>query len=218
MIAYGSSAIGAIDYASDNGSPFVAAAAWGSGRVVAVPDHQALLAPALSGASATLARNAVAWAAGAATPDASGSSWKVVALDADIVTWAATSYDASSVTKGSLRAGLDGADVFIASWLDTELTDDDAEAIADFVAAGGGLLIDDYGKGWTWWWGGLDKCLGNRVLREAGIGFTDQWPKDFSGNTPAHVMHMGTDVKAATAQYMSIDVSLRCVVVGPSGQ
>ena len=67
------------------------------------------------------------------------------------------------------------------------------------MAAGGGLLICDYGMGYSWWWGGYGSMLSNKLLREAGIGYTEQGYRSYAGNTPPGVMHVGTDVVAATA-------------------
>ena len=133
QIPYGPTAMNVLNYAGVTPpSAFVVAATWGSGRVVSVPDHQAMNAGYANGYSATFIRNAVAWAAGgntAADAVADLSALRVVAVEADLVAWAATSYDVHQVstTASELEAGLADADVFVAGWLDTSLAEESVE-------------------------------------------------------------------------------------------
>ena len=49
------------------------------------------------------------------------------------------------------------------------------------MRGGGGLFMCDYGVGYEWWWGGpIYEAPGNRLLREAGIGFVggNRWDND----------------------------------------
>ena len=72
------------------------------------------------------------------------------------------------------------------------------------------MLIAEYGLGWDWWWGGIENCLGNVILREAGVGFTDRWYREFGGNPEADVMTVGTDLTIADAASQPLSYAVRC--------
>jgi len=202
MLTYGPEAVSPIVYMNDH--PFVAAASWGAGKVMAMPDHQALEVRAgatSANMSAVLLHNTIRWMSrNGSLPSFSRSTTRVATLSTGMTGWCqSVGYDAttlshSSVASGSLIRG--GYDVLFAGWLGSELGDDTLAAVAQWVANhGGGLIVSDYGIGWKWWWGGIEKSIGNRVLREAGIGFTTKWPTGIDG-----LMYLNSEFKVGSAQ------------------
>lgn len=173
LIAYGLEAYSVARYPGDlSEGPLVAAASWGLGRVLAVPDHQMLNMGSYGTESGTFFRNGLAWLAGTT---ATGIS--VVTYDQEVADWLlAEGYtQVSVVSEAGLPAGLVGADVFVGAWMGSSEPTANLNALTEFAAAGGGLFIADYGVGYDWWWGKpIYEAPGNRLLREPGIGFRDQ--------------------------------------------
>ena len=187
MVAFGTDAyeIALEGDALDQG-PLVAAAAWGAGRVLAVPDHQ-MLNMHLYGNfldddegndtetpewadSARFYKNGIEWLSGDEV------NVHVVTLSAEVGAWLTSQRYSVSVTDvAGLADALSGdADVFVPPWLGPNVTDETLEIIANFVREGGGLFIAEYGVGYRWWWNlPISEAPGNRLLREAGIGFLD---------------------------------------------
>ena len=199
-----------------SGSPWVTVATWGSGRVVSLPDHQALDHSYLV-TQGPFVHNAIRWSAGV-PPSTAAANIKVWTLDSDVATWlSAEGYGVELVSGGisgfadtmeslgGTPPGPGNPQVFYADWLGStvyEVDSPEVNATAEFVAAGGGLLITDFGIGWDWWWGGHENCFGNVLLREPGIGYRS------SGHGGPDVMVLDTDFMAATAtdQRMSAQV------------
>ncbi len=174
-VAYGPTACSIGHYGGENRSdPIVAASTLGNGRVLAMPDHQWLRMNtfANSGDTGQYYLNALAWLTGTTSKDI-----KVVAIqdnnEADV--WL-TSQGFTNVVKSSNYATeLADADVLV-GWLGSSLSQTDVDSIIDFTRNGGALFLADYGIGYIWWWDstGLVNAPGNRVLRQAGIGFAKE--------------------------------------------
>lgn len=150
----------------------IAAGSFGAGRVVSVPDHQMADMGSYGGTydSGVFYRNAVAWLAGTTS-----RTIRIVTYNSGTRTWLqAQGYsDVVLAGEGTLASLLPGASVFVGGWMGSTEPDSNIRALADFALAGGGLLIADYGPGYSWWWGQpLYQAPGNRLLREAGIGFS----------------------------------------------
>jgi hypothetical protein len=184
MVVYGPTAASIANYAGQGlADPMIAAATLGTGRVIAVPDHQWLQMGRFSGdeSTETFFRNGIDWLAGTTARDVG-----IVVYDAASQTWAdATAEwlanqgytDVTIATSATLATDLQGADVLIASWLGVAPTEGMLAAVRDFTIGGGGLFIGEYGIGHEWWWGnGAADVPGNKLLREAGIGFSVEWP------------------------------------------
>lgn len=179
MIAYGPTAFSVSNYAgADLGDPMIAAATWGAGRVVALPDHQWLELTTHGGDASTAAfyGNGIEWLA-----DSAALSVKVVTYNhtANASWLTAQGYtNVVNATSATLAAELADADVLVGGWLGTNPPEADLDTIADFVAnQGGGLFIADYGIGYDWWWGQATEDIpSNRLLREVGIGFVKAYP------------------------------------------
>jgi len=170
MVAYGPTAYDIAFYAEGaSAGPVVTAASWGEGHVMALPDHQALNMDAYGEQSGTLYRNGISWLGG------EGLAVRIVTLSNDVARWLrAQGYENVSTTQiPRLGDALSNADVFVPAWLDPDASDAILDAIGAFVRSGGGLFICDYGVGYDWWWGlPIYRAPGNRLLREAGIGFS----------------------------------------------
>ena len=181
MVAFGAQATAIANYSDGiEHGPLAAAAGWGHGRVVAMPDHQwiNLAAQGPKVDTAKFYDNVIAWL-GDVTDEDGGEAAK----DLKIVTYNASSdatylrdrgyfdaVNANSLT--SLRRELADADVFVAGWLGSNPSSNLLNETADFVRDGGGLFVADYGVGYQWWWNrDIPDAPGNRLLREAGIGF-----------------------------------------------
>ncbi len=161
--------------------PVVVAASWGRGRVVAVPDAQALEMHRYAHVSAPFYRNGLAWLA-----DDAGRGVRVVTLSAEVAGWLRDDgYEQVVATDvAGLAAALAGADVFVPPWLGPNVEDGVLEVIGEFVRGGGGLFLGEYGVGYVWWWGlPIYQAPGNRLLREAGIGFVagNRWEEEEVG-------------------------------------
>lgn len=193
-IAYGPTAISVAKYA-DSENTMISAASWGSGKVVALPDHQWLRMTDYAGRSdtGTFYLNTVKWLAGTSSLDV-----KIVVLDAEKVNWLSGQGYTNVVQTNwtNLASDLVDADVFIPGFMGPNVAQENLDTIADFTRNGGGLFLADYGSGYPRWWDKpVDQAPGNLLLREAGIGFTqyywgsaDNFPVD---RTDEHVTAEG---------------------------
>ena len=170
-IAYGPTAVSVGKYV-DSENSMISAASWGSGKVVALPDHQWLRMTDYAGDYDTgrFYLNTVKWLGGSSSLDV-----KIVVLDEEKVNWLSGQGYTNVVQTNwtNLAADLVDADVFIPGFLGANVAQENLDTIADFTRDGGGLFIADYGAGYLRWWDkAVDEAPGNRLLREAGIGFT----------------------------------------------
>ena len=166
--------------------PMVGIASWGNGRVIAMPDHQMLEVDNYGGLGETarFVRNGLEWLSGTAL-----KSISIVTYQNDHRLWLMDQGYSNVVnaTESTLVSALSGADVFFAAWLGSSEPAGNLVAIGDFVKAGGGLFICDYGEGYEdYWWNSKKRyeAPGNVLLREAGLGFCNgmHW---VSGAIPA---------------------------------
>ncbi|NWK55283.1 cadherin domain-containing protein [Verrucomicrobiaceae bacterium N1E253] len=178
MVVYGDSACSISNYPGagiDN--PMVAGARWGAGKVIAMPDHQWLNMGSYGGdaSTGTFYTNGMAWLAGSTSlgvkvvtyNNQANADWLIAQGFTNVV----------NTTAANLATDLVGADVFVAGWIGTSISQSMSDTIRDYVTAGGGLFISEYGPGYSWWWGkSTEDIPGNILLREAGIGFTQAWP------------------------------------------
>ena len=171
MVSYGPQAYDIAYYqGSVSEGPMIAAASWGAGRVLAMPDHQMLNMDSYGDVSGAFYRNGLAWLA-----RSDGLNIGIVTSSQRVADWLSSQgyTDVTVANDPDLPAALEEADVFIPPWLGTSLALEKKESIGQFIRGGGGLFIADYGVGYIWWWGlPVYNAPGNRLLREAGIGFT----------------------------------------------
>jgi len=172
MVAFGSEAYAVAWFPGGAAEgPMIGAASWGAGRVVAVPDHQMLDMGSYGADSGTFYVNGLAWLADSAALDIS-----IVTYDSGVASWlTGQGYtDVVVSSEANLAIDLPGADVFVPPWLGSGEPDANMDLVADFVTAGGGLFLAEYGVGYVWWWGpDIPDAPGNLLLREAGLGFSD---------------------------------------------
>ncbi len=182
MVAFGPTAYDAVRYPGANGlGTLIGYASWGAGRVVAVPDHQMLDMDSYGYLSGTFYKNSLAWLTGSEE-----LSIKIVTIHQGTADWlVGEGYtDVTVVGDAGLAAALGAADVLVPGWLGSDVTDQNLEAIGDFVRGGGGLFIADYGVGYQWWWEKPTyQAPGNLLLREPGIGFTSGYMQFTAGIT-----------------------------------
>jgi hypothetical protein len=145
MLAYGPDAHDIAYFApgATSGS-MITAAAWGRGRVIAVPDHQALNMHQYAADSASFFRNGIAWLGG------EGRQVRLITLSAELGAWLqADGYQNVSVTDtGNLALALDQGGVLIPPWLGASVAEATRTTIAQFVRQGGGLFLAEYGAGY----------------------------------------------------------------------
>lgn len=178
LVAFGEQAYDVAFYPGLSTEAMIGVASFGSGRVLAVPDHQMLNMNSYGAESGTFYRNAIEWTSG--NPD----------LDVAIVTYNAPSAawltgqgytNVTTTDEAGLIAALANAEVFIGGWLGSGESAENLAALRSFALAGGGLMIAEYGIGYEWWWGReLHEAPGNVLLREAGIGFSGRYPLGYS--------------------------------------
>ncbi|MBV70970.1 MAG: hypothetical protein CMH52_06420 [Myxococcales bacterium] len=185
MVAFGEDAHEIALYADGviSGAVIIAAG-WGSGRVVALPDHQILNMDAYSDESGRFFRNTLAWFTG------DRFNLEIVTLSANVGQWLVDQgFTRVTVTNpAGLSQALETAALFIPPWLGAQVADNVLDTIGHFVRRGGGLFICDYGIGYNWWWGlPIYQAPGNRLLRRAGIGFVGGhlWQDGVVDITPA---------------------------------
>lgn len=170
-IAYGPTAVSVSKYVGTQNS-MVSASSWGSGKVVALPDHQWLNMTSNAGQADTgrFYLNSIEWLAESSSRDV-----KIVVFDSEKQSWLEGQGYTDVVVSNwmNLNSDLANADVFIPGWMGSDASEANLKTIADFTRSGGGLFIADYGPGYNFWWGkSYDQAPGNLLLREAGIGFT----------------------------------------------
>ncbi|WP_425400163.1 M60 family metallopeptidase [Aeoliella sp.] len=176
MVAYGPTTVTVAEYPADpEGGPMIAAATWGQGRVVALPDHQWLRmgAFASTGDTGQFYINSIEWLAGT-----SDKNIKIVLADAgDSATenWLESQGYLNVVRVANYTSHLSDADLLI-GWLAHGNSQTRLDAISDFVEGGGGLFIAEYGQGYqgynNWWPDEVHEVDANRLLRDAGLGFS----------------------------------------------
>ena len=177
MVAYGPTAYSISNYpGADLSQPMIAAATMGQGRVIAMGDAQWMNMNTHGGDTSmgNFYENSVSWTAGTTS-----KSIKVVTYTADNTTWlTARGYtNVVTATSATLAAELATADAFVAGWMGSNVSAANMASVTDFVKDGGGLMINDYGIGYDWWWGkDTPDIPGNIMLRDAGIAFTKDWP------------------------------------------
>ena len=174
MVAFGPQAA-ALAYYEDgiDEGPLAAVAGWGHGRVIAMPDHQSLNLASQGPKSDTAKfyENSIAWLAGSESKNI-----KIVvyddAGDAQYLRDEGFTQVVNAASTNAVTRELRDADVFMAGWLGSNPSNRLLDTTADYVRDGGGLFVADYGVGYSWWWNReLPDAPGNRLLREAGIGF-----------------------------------------------
>ncbi len=214
MVAFGETAADVAFYPGGvESGPMVVAARWGAGRVVAMGDHQALNMHAYGGPagadSGRFYHNALGWLA------AGNARQAVIATtSADVAGWlTAQGYaDVRVLALDALPDTLPAVDVFVPPWLGTRVPDGAYVAIGDFVRGGGGLLICEYGVGWDWWWGQpKPDAPGNRLLREAGVGFVggNRWEDGTLALAAAAGRLTATDLLAVLADPGGAEAAVR---------
>ncbi|MEZ6124895.1 MAG: M60 family metallopeptidase [Planctomycetaceae bacterium] len=171
MFTYGPQAYDIANYNTTiSEGPVIAAASWGAGRVVAVPDHQMLNMDTYGsqGNTGQFYKNSLEWLTGSAS-----TSISIVADSAETASWLISEGYANtvSVSEAGLISALTTADVFV-GWLGSAEPQANLDALAAFTVNGGGLLLSEYGVGYDWWWSKpQSEAPGNQLLRDAGIGF-----------------------------------------------
>ena len=173
----------------------IGAAAWGAGRVIAVPDHQALNMQQYAANSAIFFRNGIAWLGG------EGRQVRLITLSAELGAWLeADGYQNVTVTDvNNLALALVDGGVLIPPWLGANVHEETLGIVAAFVRQGGGLFLAEYGVGYQWWWApSIPDAPGNRLLEEAGIVFTSD----------SHGQNGVVDLVRA-GENMNVDAALR---------
>ncbi len=170
MIAYGPTSFAVGNYAGGPGEGCViAAAAWGEGRVVAVPDHQMLNMDAYGdqGDSGKFYTNALTWLAQTDAKDIRVASTG----HSGFQTWLAGQGYTGIAEEDASYADLQDVDVLI-GWMGASMSQEHLNGIAEFVKTGGGLFLAEYGVGYSWWWNKpISDAPGNMLLRDIGIAF-----------------------------------------------
>jgi len=198
MISYGPQAYDIAYYQGRvSEGPMIAAASWGAGRVLAMPDHQMLNMDSYGDISGAFYRNGLAWLA-----QSDGLDIGIVTSSQGVADWLSSQgyTDITVANDPDLPAALEEADVFIPPWLGTSLSVEKEGSIGQFIRAGGGLFIADYGVGYIWWWGlPVYNAPGNRLLREAGIGFTaaHRWDTETLSVIPASTAQLDAEALLA---------------------
>ncbi len=172
-VAYGPTAYSIGHYGGENRSdPIVAAATLGLGRVLAMPDHQWLRMNSFAGSgnTATYYLNAIQWLTGTTSKTIKIVVTNVDNNDSDV--WLTAQGYTNVVKTSNYAAELSNAALLV-GWLGSSMSQSDVDAIVGFARNGGALFLADYGIGYIWWWTGtgIVNAPGNRVLRQAGIGF-----------------------------------------------
>ncbi len=170
-VAYGPTAYSIGHYGGENRSdPIVAAATLGHGRVLAMPDHQWLRMNSYGGTAdtGTYYLNAIEWLTGTSSKNIKIVVTNVDSNNAD--TWLTAQGYTDVVKSNNFAVELADADILI-GWLGSSMSQSNVDAVIEFARDGGALFLSDYGIGYVWWWGDIKNAPGNRVLRQAGIGF-----------------------------------------------
>ncbi|MEM7128868.1 MAG: Ig-like domain-containing protein [Chloroflexota bacterium] len=210
MVVFGETAYSIANYKEkDRREPAIVAAGWGSGRVIALGDHQWLDMDSFGDVddSGTFYTNGISWL----TQTISKEIKIVVTPHTSAAVWLQAQGYSNVVQSSNYAAELADAHVLI-GWLGSSLTQADLDAITSFVTGGGGLFIVDYGIGYSWWWNkDLPDAPGNLLLHEVSIGFSSDWPSGTlevtraTGQTTAqNVLDMLDDPSAFTSEELDI--------------
>lgn len=172
LAAFGATAY-TINQFSD-GNSWIAVSSYGRGRVVAMPDHQAIAMDrwADEGETAQFYKNALAW-----LNQSEHVTPTIVTYDQGTADWLmAEGYTATVKTDtNGLIGALNSADIFVSSVASSQ-TPENIAALQNFALNGGGLFIADYGVGYDWWWNKpFYEAPANLILREAGIVYGSDW-------------------------------------------
>ncbi|HEX6964074.1 MAG TPA: NPCBM/NEW2 domain-containing protein, partial [Lacipirellula sp.] len=155
--------------------PMVAAAIWGSGKVVALGHNGYVNFGAHGGTLDTgqFYRNSVSW-----TTNGAGLGAAIVTNVSSTRTWLLGQGYTNVTLRSDWQNGLAGADLLIAE-IGPGTTTAQQNALRTFVQGGGGLITG--GTGWGYEQGGTNLVTmgGNAVLREAGLA----WASGFRNGT-----------------------------------
>ena len=201
VVVWGSTATAVVDFQS--GGTTIAASTFGRGRAVLMGDHQ-MLSSATVGATGVFVNNALRWATGYAAGSGALQGLRIV-VDSDNTAAMLASLGFTNVATADSPNDIGAA--VAAGGVDAvlgELRGASAATIATmraFCAAGGVLVVPDYGVGYDWWWGGIDQSAANDLLRPAGMAVTTRWPTSHTG-----VMAVGDDVEVSALETVPIDV------------
>ena len=169
--------------------PMVAAALWGSGRVVAF-GHNGYTNFNNAGNqldTGQFYRNSVEWATGT-----SGSNQQIVTNSSGTRNWLVAQGYTNVTLSNSWQNQLSGADLLIVE-LGPGVSAAQQTAVSNFVQGGGGLITGGTGWGYQQLGNDLVTMPGNVLLREAGIAWTDGFR---SGTTDA--TNRSTELSNAT--------------------
>ncbi len=176
MVAYGPTTVTVAEYPNDpQGGPMIAAATWGQGRVVAMPDHQWLRMGAFgdTGDTGQFYLNGIEWLTG--TTDKGIKIVMSDSSDSQTELWLESQGYTNVVRVANYTPHLADADLLV-GWLQYSNSESKLDAIADFVEGGGGLFVAEYGQGYqgynNWWPEQVDEVDANRLLRDVGFGFS----------------------------------------------
>ena len=217
-VAYGPTAYSIGHYGGENRSdPMIAASTLGNGRVLAMPDHQWLKMGNYGGSADTgvFYLNAIEWLTGTSSKNIKIVVTNVDSNNAD--TWLVSQGFTNVVRSNNYVTELADADLLV-GWLGSGLSQSDVDAVIDFARNGGGLFLADYGIGYIWWWygTGVVNAPGNRVLRQAGIGFAKEGGGSLavgrsSGQTTSEDV---IDMLDDSSGYSSTDLDIGGTVMG----
>ncbi len=195
MVVYGPTAISIANYSGkDLSEPMIAAATLGKGRVIALPDAQWLDMDRLGAdaSTATFYTNSMTWLAGSTAKDTAIVTFE----DQASMNWLKSRgfTNVKNSQTATLATDLVGAKVLMAGWIGSDPSDATLNAMRDFVVAGGGLFVAEYGIGYDWWWNkSVEDIPVNRLLKQAGIGFTKAWPNSGAQTVKAADRTMNAD-------------------------
>lgn len=217
-VAYGPTAYSIGHYGGENRSdPIVVASTLGKGRVLAMGDHQWLKMNSYGSTAdtGTFYLNAIKWLAGTAAKNI-----KIVVTNQDgnnAHTWLASQGYSNVVKSSNYATELADADILV-GWLGSNISQGNVDAIIDFARNGGALFLADYGPGYFMWWTGtgIINAPGNRVLRQAGIGYCNEGGGSLSID-PSSGQTTSEDVIAMlkdSSGYSSTDLDIGGTVMG----
>ncbi len=172
MTVLGPAAAAIAHYPDLKDGPIIAAAVFGKGRIIAVPDHQ-LLEYAGQADGRVFLQNGLEWLSG---PD--GEDKVILCTQKKLLKHLHQLGFKNARFSRNPSEELSEADV-VAGWLGNKLPSEDAERIRRFVQEGGALFIAEYGIGYNWWWKRpIHEAPGNLVLQGTGIAFADGYVRD----------------------------------------
>ena len=144
LVTFEESAFNVLMYPGDADSegPMVGAGTMGSGRIVAMPDHQMIAMGSYGGVSGPFYKNAISWITQTTNLDVS-----IVTYDSGVNTWLTDEgyTNVQTVNEASLASALATADIFV-GWMGSSESATNIETLRDFCVGGGGLFVSDYGK------------------------------------------------------------------------